>query len=81
MRKTSKVNLAITVDTWVSNWLNEQKEKRSTLINQILIRHIHETSTKPQKTLIEMSPEEKKEGFQKRWERINAMLDAMEDSE
>ena len=36
----SKVNLAITVDSYVANWLNEQDEKRSTLINHILKNHI-----------------------------------------
>lgn len=36
----SKVNLAITVDSYVANWLNEQPAKRSTLINQIIREHI-----------------------------------------
>lgn len=45
-----KVNIAITVDSWVANWLNEQPEKRSSLINQIMKDHI--TATKPRQKRI-----------------------------
>ena len=42
----AKINLAITVDNHVNTWLNEQKEKRSTLINRILNEYIQNLQPK-----------------------------------
>ena len=79
MAKGNKVNIAITLDSWVANWLNEQSEKRSTLINQVIKDHIVATDpeSKKQKRLLPMTPADKKIAFEAHMKRLNAHLDAM----
>lgn len=53
--------MAVTIDSWVYNWLSEQNEKRSTLVNRILKEHVIKRAEEPkkQKTLLSMTHSER----------------------
>ena len=76
MKKGSKVNLAITVDSWIANWLNEQNEKRSTLINKILKDHIISIAEEPkqQKRLLPLTGRAKQAAFEAHMKRLYSEL-------
>ena len=54
--------MAVTVDSWIYNWLSEQNGKRSTIVNNILKEYIIAKAEEPkrQKTLLEMTHKERK---------------------
>lgn len=72
-----KVNLAITVDSYVANWLNEQRQKRSTLVNKILQDHIRKVSSPGSKRKNVL--QQRKLSFEKHWEALQMELDMLED--
>jgi hypothetical protein len=69
----SKVNVAITLDSHVANWLNEQPQKRSTLINSILLRHIVNNSESKRPSRTELL-EKRRQSFQNHWEALQEEL-------
>ena len=62
MTKITKTNMAVTVDSWIYNWLSEQNGKRSTIVNNILKEYVIAKAEEPkrQKTLLEMTHSERK---------------------
>ena len=72
MSKVTKTNMAITVDSWIYNWIGEQDGKRSTIVNKILKDHIIAAAEEPrrQKTLIELTPAERDRRFEAHMRRI-----------
>ena len=82
MGKITKTNMAVTVDCWIYDWIGKQNGKRSTVVNKILKDHIIAVDDEPkkQKRLLPMDSDERKAAFAAHYERLNAELDAMEDS-
>ena len=77
MAKITKTNMAVTVDSWIHNWLSEQNEKRSTLVNKILKKFIIAKAEEPkrQKRLLEMTHSEREAVFEAHMKRIYEELD------
>ena len=72
----AKVNLAITVDSFVANWLNEQPEKRSTLVNKIIKQHMNNINVKkPQRKNVLA---QRKLSFERHWEQLQRELELIE---
>lgn len=78
MSKIKKTQISATIDIGVYNWLLRQDGKLSSNINRILKSHIdsYDELPKLQKTLIELTPEEKRISFEAHMNRINQELDS-----
>jgi len=79
MAKITKTQISATIDTWVYNWILQQKGKLSGTINEILKAHIVAVAEEPkqQRRLLPMSADEKKEAFEAHMKRLNEHLDEM----
>ena len=77
MAKSTKTNMAVTVDSWIYNWLSEQNGKRSTIVNKILKEYIIAKAEEPkrQKRLLEMTHSEREAIFEAHMKRIYEELD------
>lgn len=66
MAKVTKTNMAVTVDSWIYQWISEQPNKKSRTVNEILKKHILATDPEPkrQKTLLELKGEDKKKAME-----------------
>tara|TARA_Y100000401_G_scaffold96901_1_gene84049 strand:+ start:402 stop:623 length:222 start_codon:yes stop_codon:yes gene_type:complete len=58
--------MAVTIDSWIYNWLSEQNGKRSTIVNNILKEYIIAKAEEPrrQKRLLEMTHSEREAIFE-----------------
>lgn len=72
MGKITKTQISATIDTWVVNWIRSQKDSFSKTVNAILKEHIirFDEEPKSQKTLIELTPEEKRISFEAHMKRV-----------
>jgi metal-responsive CopG/Arc/MetJ family transcriptional regulator len=72
MTKITKTNMAVTIDSWIYNWLSEQNEKRSTLVNKILKEYIIDKAEEPkkQKTLLSMTPSQREAAMEAHMKRL-----------
>ena len=72
MGKVTKTNMAVTIDTWVYNWISQQEGKKSTLVNKILKEYIVNVAEEPkkQKTLLSMTHSERKASFEAHMKRM-----------
>jgi len=72
MAKITKTNMAVTIDSWIYNWLSEQNGKRSTIVNDILKQYIIGIAEEPrqQKSLLELTHSERERAFEARLERM-----------
>ena len=72
MGKVTKTNMAVTIDTWVYNWISEQDGKKSTLVNKILKDYIINIAEEPkrQNTLLDMTHSERKTSFEANMKRM-----------
>lgn len=64
--------MAVTIDTWIYNWISNQEGKKSTLVNKILKDYIIGISEEPkkQKTLLSMSPSQKEAAMEAHMKRL-----------
>ena len=64
--------MAVTIDSWIYNWLSEQNGKRSTIVNDILKQYIIGIAEEPrqQKSLLELTHSERERAFEARLERM-----------
>ena len=76
MTKVTKTNMAVTIDSWIYNWLSEQNGKRSTIVNKILKEHIIAVAEEPkkQKTLLELTHSEREAAREAHMKRLYAEL-------
>ena len=72
MAKITKTNIAVTIDSWIYNWLSEQNGKRSKIVNDILKQYIIGIAEEPkkQKGLLELTHSERERAFEARLERM-----------
>ena len=72
MTKVTKTNMAVTIDSWIYNWLSEQNGKRSTIVNKILKEYVIAAADEPkkQKSLLELTHSERERAFEARLEKM-----------
>jgi len=63
-------NMCITIPDWIHNWIKSQPGKKSTIVTEILKQHIVANAERKQKTLIEMTPDEKEKSFAEHMKRV-----------
>ena len=64
--------MAVTVDSWIYNWLSEQNGKRSTIVNNILKEYVIAKAEEPrrQKGLLELTHSERERAIEARLEKM-----------
>tara|TARA_Y100000401_G_C8155221_1_gene141534 strand:- start:259 stop:504 length:246 start_codon:yes stop_codon:yes gene_type:complete len=72
MSKVTKTPISATIDTWVVNWIREQPEKMSKVINDILKQHIINVAEEPkqQKRLLPLTGRAKQAAFEAHMQRL-----------
>jgi hypothetical protein len=76
MGKITKTNMAVTIDTWIYNWISNQEGKKSTLVNKILKDYIIGIAEEPkrQKTLLDMTPSQREKALEAHMNKLYAEL-------